>query len=82
MPQQPQDKYSKQLKEHITIVYSNAVNALIDTYIFMCPAVYKFSHTDTHLFRYSYYAARQRAVISVRKPIEPSHFDNKATCNL
>lgn len=82
MPQQPQDKYSKQLKEHITIVYSNAVNALIDTYIFMYQAVYKLSHTDTHLFRYSYYAVRQRAVISVRKPIEPSRFDNKAICNL
>ena len=43
--------------------------------MFMFPAAYKYDNKDTFMFRYSYYAFRQKAILSVKKLIEPAKTD-------
>ena len=60
---------------------SATIHALIDTYMLMFPEAYKQENKNTFMFRYTFYAFQQRAMISVRKLIEPSS-KNKITIKL
>lgn len=63
---------NKQFERQLKTLCSATLQALIDSYMFMFPAAYRYDNTNTHLFRYTFYAIRQRTVLSVRKLIEPS----------
>lgn len=65
-------EYSKQFERQLKTLRTATLQALIDTYMFMFPVAYRHDNTNTHLFRYTFYAIRQRTVLSVRKLIEPS----------
>lgn len=65
-------EYNKQFEKQLKALCNTTIQALIDTYMFMFPAAYKYEDTNTYLFRYTFYAIRQRTVLSVRKLIEPS----------
>lgn len=71
-----QAKYHEELKRQLKIVCSSAICALIDTHIFMFPAAYQHKNQNTQVYLYTYYAIRQRAILSVRKLIEPSSKNN------
>lgn len=71
-----QAKYHEQLKHQLKIVCSSAICALIDTHMFMLPETYQQKNKNTHVYLYTFYAIRQRAILSVRKLIEPSGKNN------
>ena len=73
-----QREYYKELKKQLKIMCGATIHALIDTYMLMFPAAYKYENKNTFMFRYTFYAFQQRAMTSVRKLIEPSS-KNKIT---
>lgn len=73
-----QQEYYKQLQKQLKIMCSATIHALIDTYMLMFPEAYKHENKNTFMFRYTFYAFQQRAMLSVRKLIEPSG-KNKTT---
>lgn len=73
-----QKQYYQQLQNQLKIMCSATIQALIDTYMLMFPEAYKQENKNTFMFRYTFYAFQQRAMISVRKLIEPSS-KNKIT---
>lgn len=73
-----QKQYYQQLQNQLKIMCSATIHALIDTYMLMFPEAYKQENKNTFMFRYTFYAFQQRAMISVRKLIEPSS-KNKIT---
>ena len=70
-----QRKDNKEISKHLKIICGKTMQALIDSYMFMFPAAYKYDNEDTFMFRYSYYAFRQKAILSVKKLIEPAKTD-------
>lgn len=70
-----QEKYFQEFKNQLRIVCSATIQALIDTHMFMFPNVYKQKNQNTHVYLYTLYAIRQRAILSVRKLIEPQSKD-------
>ncbi len=73
-----QQEYYKQLQKQLKIMCSATIHALIDTYMLMFLEAYKHENKNTFMFRYTFYAFQQRAMLSVRKLIEPSG-KNKTT---
>lgn len=73
-----EQEYYKQLQNQLKIMCSATIKALIDTYMLMFPEAYKHENKNTFMFRYTFYAFQQRAMLSVRKLIEPSG-KNKTT---
>jgi len=67
-----QQKYRQQLEKQLPIVCSQAVGAYLDSCMFMYPDAVEHLRSNTHLFLYSYYAIRNRAILSAKKLIEPS----------
>lgn len=67
-----QAKYYQQLERQLKIVCSATIQAYIDTNMFMFPAAFKHQNQNTQVYLYTFYAIRQRAVLSVRRLIEPS----------
>lgn len=65
-------KYKEQLEKQLPIVCSDAIGAYIDTNMFIYPDAFPKLRSDTHIFLYSYYAIRNRAILAVKKLIEPS----------
>lgn len=65
-------EYKKQLEKQLPIVCGHAVSAYLDTHMLLHPEVYKHLKSDTHIFWYSFYAIRNRTILSVKKLIEPS----------
>lgn len=70
-----QRKDDKEISKYLKIICGKTMQALIDSYMFMFPAAYKYDNKDTFMFRYSYYAFRQKAILSVKKLIEPAKTD-------
>ena len=70
-----QEQYRNQFEKQLTIVCCDAEGALIDTYMFMYPAANRQLYSSTHLYIYSLCTIRQRAILSVKKLIEPSGKD-------
>ncbi|MDD5021620.1 MAG: hypothetical protein PHR82_05725 [Endomicrobiaceae bacterium] len=71
-----QAKYNEELKYQLKIVCSATIHALIDTHMFMFPEAYQQKNKNTHVYLYTFYAIRQRAILAVRKLIEPSGKNN------
>lgn len=70
-----QRKDDKEISKYLKIICGKTMQALIDSYMFMFPAAYKYDNKDTFMFRYSYYAFRQKVILSVKKLIEPAKTD-------
>ena len=70
-----QRKDNKEISKYLKIICGKTMQALLDSYMFMFPAAYKYDNKDTFMFRYSYYAFRQKAILSVKKLIEPAKTD-------
>lgn len=56
-------------------VCADAINAYIDTVIFIMGIKCSYPDNGCHLYRYSFYSIRQRTILSVKKLIEPSGKD-------
>ncbi|MDR2902873.1 MAG: hypothetical protein LBU87_07225 [Lactobacillales bacterium] len=74
-----QAKYYKQLERELKIVCSATIQAYIDTNMFMFPAAFKHENQNTQVYLYTFYAIRQRAVLSVRRLIEPAKKNDKVS---
>lgn len=70
-----QRKNNKKFSKYLKIICGKTMQALLDSYMFMFPAAYKYDNKNTFMFRYSYYAFRQRAILSVKKLVEPAKTD-------
>ncbi len=70
-----QRKGNKEISKYLKIICGKTMQALLDSYMFMFPVAYKYDNKDTFMFRYSYYAFRQRAILSVKKLVEPAKTD-------
>ncbi|MCL2749062.1 MAG: hypothetical protein FWE50_03230 [Alphaproteobacteria bacterium] len=67
-----QQQYRQQLEKQLPIVCSQAIGAYLDSCMFMYPDAVPKLQSNTHLFLYSYYAIRNRAILSAKKLIEPA----------
>jgi hypothetical protein len=65
-------EYKQELEKQLPIVCSQAVGAYLDSCMFMYPDAVPHLRSDTHIFLYSYYAIRNRSILSAKKLIEPS----------
>ena len=66
---------NKSLEDIFKTVCPYVISAYIDTVIFLKGVDSKFFDDGCHLYRYSFYAVRQRTIIAVKKLIEPSTKD-------
>ena len=65
----------KLLEKLLTKVCSDTISAYIDANMFMFPAGYKLDNQNTRMYLYTWYAIRQRAILSIKKLIELSGKD-------
>lgn len=71
------DSVTKDFKSIFCVVCADAIKAYIDTVVFLTGMVSRKPDKDNHLYRYSFYAIRDKTIISVKKLIEPDNKDRK-----